>query len=520
MGANEPNLYNYALGQTNGSLSQWHFFVFTNNQFSATNNATNVLFATFFPPDLSAPRNSDADIDLYVSTKPGLTNLNAAIIRAALKSLNRGGNEFIYLSNSTPGAVYYIGVKSEDQQASDFGFYSVAQQSPFSSANLQTGDVTYYGTPIPAAIPAGSSDFPGQVLVLVAFQGDFNVRKVSVLEGVAHPNPGDLVGSLTHPPSVLGDILNDHTSTILPDGATAPGFTNNYDDMPENPAVPVTPSDGPGSLQNFIGQPASGEWQLSEVQSVSGETGTVTAFDVTVSPAPPINGPIVIQLAANGGSYYNYVNVPDDALYLTNVVIFQSQGAGGPVGIFMTNENDVTTSDFGTNNIIPPGGYIVLGTNDIPPLSGGTWYYEIVNFGPTALTLTNYIYFLTSLTPNLVESLSNNTVTPLMTDGTTTSQICISNGQQVVALQVGLRIADTNLDDLSIHLISPQGTSVLLFEDRGGLLASNLGLSVSNEVATNIVYTVFTENTNLTTTPIKFAAPPYASTNALAIRTL
>jgi subtilisin-like proprotein convertase family protein len=508
VGANEPNLYNYPAGQTNGSLSQWHFFVFTNNQFTGTNQATNVLFATFYPPNLSVPRNSGADLDLYVSTKPSLTNLNPVAIEQSLKSLNQGGNEFIYLSNSSPNEVYYIGVKSEDQQAADFGFYSVAQQAPFSSVNLQTGDVTYYGTPIPVAIPDGSFDFPGQVTVLVAFQGSYNVRKVSVTLGIAHPNPGDLVATLTHPPSAVSVFLSNHT------GVT--NFTTLYDDMPENPAAIVSSSDGPGSLRDFVGQPAAGEWQLSVVDNALGVSGTVTAFSVTVSPQPPITGPIVIALPGGGGSYFNYVDVPNDALYLTNVVVFQSQGAGGPIGIFMTNENDVTTSDYGVNNIFPPGGYLLLGPTNTPPLSGGTWYYEIYNYGATEVTLTNYIYFLTSLTPNLVESLSNNAAIPLTTDGTTTSQICVSNGQQVVDLQVGLRITDPNLDDLSIHLISPQGTSVLLFENRGGLLASNLGLTLTNTNSTRTVYTVFTQDTNLTTTLIKFAPPPYASTNAIS----
>jgi subtilisin-like proprotein convertase family protein len=503
VGANDPNLYNYALGQTNGGLAQWHFFVFTNNQFSATDRATNVLFATFYPPNLSRPRNSDADIDLYVSTSPNLTNLSAAAITGSLKSLNRGGNEFIYLSNSLPNEVYYIGVKSEDQQAADFGFYGVAQQAPFSSVNLQNGDITYYGTPIPATIPDGSFDFPGQVTMLAAFEGTGTVRKVMVKEGVQHQNPGDLTGTLTHPPSTVTDFLNDHTGFY-------PGFTNYYDDLSENPAVLSVPSDGPGSLRDFVGQPVEGEWQLSEVDNALGASGTVTAYSVTVSPQPPINGPIVIELPANGGSYYNFVNVPNDALYLTNVVIFESQAAGGPIGIFMTNVNDVTTSDYGVNNISPPGGYLVLGPTNNPPLSGGAWYYEIYNYGSTPVTLTNYIYFLTRLTPNLVEIFSNNVATPLTTDATTTSQICITNGQQVVDLQVGLRITDAALDDLSIHLTSPQGSSVLLFENRGGLQASNLGLSLSSTNSTNFVYTVFTEDTNLASTPIKFAPPPYA----------
>ena len=49
VGANEPNLYiSNAIGATNGNLSQWHFFIFTNDQFSVTNQATNVAFATFY----------------------------------------------------------------------------------------------------------------------------------------------------------------------------------------------------------------------------------------------------------------------------------------------------------------------------------------------------------------------------------------------------------------------------------------------------------------------------------------
>ncbi len=526
VGANEPNLYNFNTGTTNGSFSQWHFFVFTNDQFFVSNNttATNVMFATFYPPNLSIPRNTDADIDLYASTDPGLTNLNPASVLAARKSVGRGGNEFLYYSNSFANEVYYIGVKSEDQQAADFGFYAVAQTAPFSSVG-QNGDVTYYGSPVPVAIPDGSFDFPGQVTVLVAFESANQVRKVMVTNGVAHQNPGDLAGTLMHPPSEASDFLNNHSGSF-------PGFTNAYDDMVEAPAIPTTlpftsyyvpvvSSDGPGSLQNFIGQPAAGEWQLSEVDNAQGAVGSVTYLSVTVSPKPAINGPIVVQLEP-GGAWFNYVDVPNDALYLTNVVIFENQEGGGPIGIYMTNALPVSTGDFGTNGIMPPGGYLLLGTNSIPPLAGGRWYYGLYNFGPTEVTLTNYIFFGESLTPNLVENFSNNTVTTLITDGTTNSQIClpIYNQGQVVDLQVGLRLADTNLDDLSIHLISPQGTSVLLFENRGGLLASNLGMTLittnatnSSLSTTNIVYTVFTENTNLAATPIKFAPPPYASTN-------
>ena len=37
-------------------------------------------------------------------------------------SLARGGTKFVVFSNSTPGEVYYVGVKSEDEMASEYSF--------------------------------------------------------------------------------------------------------------------------------------------------------------------------------------------------------------------------------------------------------------------------------------------------------------------------------------------------------------------------------------------------------------
>jgi hypothetical protein len=132
----------------------------------------------------------------------------------------------------------------------------------------------------------------------LAAQSAFNVRKVAVDEGILHQDPGDLVGTLMHPPSQIQVFLNNQSGEY-------PGFTNYYDDLPENPGTLATPSDGPGSLRNFVGQPISGEWQLSEVDNALGATGDVTVYTVTLSPAPPINGPIVLTLAPSGGSYFN-----------------------------------------------------------------------------------------------------------------------------------------------------------------------------------------------------------------------
>ncbi|MGZ5508747.1 MAG: S8 family serine peptidase, partial [Limisphaerales bacterium] len=162
VGANTPLLSTPGTGATNGMISQWHFFIFTNDVNFALTNATNVGFVTFLPPNLSqsrlqeppgvAPRGSDgADIDLYVSTDPRLLDLNPDAIYAADKSTLRGGTEFVTYTNSTQGQVYYIGVKAEDQQAAEFGFFGLATDQPFDSTD-PNGQLQLHFSAFPAVI--------------------------------------------------------------------------------------------------------------------------------------------------------------------------------------------------------------------------------------------------------------------------------------------------------------------------------------------------------------------------------
>src|SRR5690606_10047083 len=111
--------------------------------FTNTFGYTNLAFAIFdahtlsgispSEPPVPSVRNEESDVDLYVSADSNLTNLNETVLAAAHRSLTRGGDELIVLTNANeaPDKVYYIGVKSEDQRASEFGILAVASEQPF-----------------------------------------------------------------------------------------------------------------------------------------------------------------------------------------------------------------------------------------------------------------------------------------------------------------------------------------------------------------------------------------------------
>jgi subtilisin-like proprotein convertase family protein len=511
VGANEPDFYDFALGKTNGNLSQWHFFEFSNIALETNGAFTNVAFATFLPPDLSVPRTTGADIDMYVSTNSALTNLDANAVYYSYKSLSREGTE-TFVTNMLGVTNWYIGIKSEDQQAADFGFYAVAQTNQFSTVN-PNGSVTATGTAVPVNIPDAAAGAPAYVFafLLDPVNPVMQVQDVTVTLSIPHGNPSDLYGTLTH--NGVNVVLNHYSG---PPG----GITTTYDDLGENPGAGDSHSDGPGSLINYIGQPGQGLWMLTEADDALSQGGQIQTFSITATPQPLGLG-FTVTIPPDSW-YKDYIAVPNDATNLTIYVTYASE-AGGPVDIFLTNFDDVNFGDYGVSNIFAPGGSLSLSNKPPPPppdppLSGGTWYYGLYNDNNTeSVTLNVLIQIKESLTPNLVETFSNNIVTPLTTDATTQSQICITSGQQVVDLSVGVRIADTNLDDLVLHLTSPQGTSVLLFENRGGTTVSNLGLGLPS--TSNLVYTVFTEDTNLTTTPIKFA-PVFATDNAVTNNTI
>ena len=175
----------------------------------------------------------EADIDLYVSTDPSLTNLNPVAISNCVDgtqvgapaganfdgaSLGRGGTEFVVDTNSqsrTP-KVYYIGVKSEDQMAAEYGFMSIFSATPFSQMQERQPDGQRR-----AGAGEHSRRQPGRIRAKATSSAWRSIRctvgTVTVTNQIAHQNFGDLIGTLTLN-GASSDVLNNHDSFGNPPG--------------------------------------------------------------------------------------------------------------------------------------------------------------------------------------------------------------------------------------------------------------------------------------------------------------
>ena len=293
---NGTELNGIQLGGTNlitlGMTNQWHFYVMTN---PGPADFTNAAFITFDPDTLSIPRmgvfsdladatRPEADIDLYVSSNPGLMNLDPVVISNADKSVGRGGTEFVYYTNSAPGKVYYVGVYSEDQQAAEYGFMPIFTDIPFSQMN-SNGDQIVNGLVLPVNIPDGSPAHPGVGFVFALAIYPMEIQRVVVTNSIAHQNFGDLIGTLKHGGmNGLSEtvVLNNHDS--LGNTYGPPPRTFIYDDSGQNNIFGSQTSDGPGSLNSYVGQQGIGPWILTEVDDSLTQTGAVTGFNLLIEP--------------------------------------------------------------------------------------------------------------------------------------------------------------------------------------------------------------------------------------------
>jgi subtilisin-like proprotein convertase family protein len=492
-----------------GVTNQWHFYVLTN---PSTNNFTNAAFATFIPQNLApsrmgatnlnspeVPTNAvrpEADIDLYVSTDAGLTNLVPAVVQAASNSLTRGGTEVIVLTNAVPGTTYYVGVKSEDQEAAEYAFLGIFSQFAFST--MDNGVETIRGINVPQPIPDGSFSHPGVAQVIGIGVQPLTIRRVIVTNTITHQNFGDLLGNLSHNRQFV--VLNNHNNVF--GFGIPPTETAIFDDSGENNIPGSRPTDGPGSLINFMGEEAAGVWLLSEVDNTLSNTGRVDSLFIRVDPDTGGGGgtnTLVIQ--PNSFTYFS-IDVPIQA---TNLVISFLNVSTTPLPLQVFMERGalptLTTFDY-SQTINPPGGVLAVSTTSLPPLLPGRYFVGIYN--PNLVPQTVDVSWILFLNPNPISPLTftSGGPTPILDDAVVYSTVTITNVPSTATIAqaaVGVAIDHPRVSDLVLTLIDPGGERFLLFENRGGSNTANIG---SINITTNFFGTQQAGSTNAATNVI------------------
>ncbi len=599
VGANSPLLVS-----TNGATNQWNFY-----QFTTPTNASNALFVLFYTPfalNLSRPRYSEADIDLYVTTDSNLLTLDDTLFASSnlLRSVQRKAYEFVAITNAQPNQTFYVGVKSEDQMAAEYGIFAGSFSEPPYDQRTN-GPVVIQG--FPADIPDGTPSVPVGAVPIIAFcPYHITVRNVVVTNTLFHEFGGDLFGQLEHESQVA--VLNNHR-------AFSGEVTYIYDDSGSGKIPDSQPSDGPPNLRNFAGTDGYGPWTLTMVDNALFHTGRVEQLSIELEPEPPrqqndFGYSYTYTGTVLGGFWDRFTaDVPFEATNLTVCVYPQN----GPLDVYIRYGQDPDQTNYDHHVLIqPPGDCITITKFDSPPLRDGRYYIGVYNPNSIDVQYTIVVSVGWDLRPGFPLSYRASGITQLPDDAVTNSVIHVPDNQYVASVDVGVRIVHPRASDLSLHLISPQGTRLLLTENRGGYNPDGYGAStqttnffqatanggpnpdtntigttfnegvitidykfynvpdrmtvyydgnlifdtgtisgsgtidipygpgvstdvviVMNEtggppgtawdytatiVSGQYIYTTFTENTNLTTTPIKFGIPPY--TNNLGLTNL
>jgi subtilisin family serine protease/subtilisin-like proprotein convertase family protein len=498
------------MADTNGTVVQWNFYVFTNS--ISTNNPTgitngpNVAFITFQPPNLSSSRLLDADIDLYVSTNPALTNLDAAAIASADKSTSRGGTELVFYTNAPLDRVYYIGVKSEDQKASEYGFIGLSSQLPFSQ-NIN-GSMLMQVFPFYQDIPDGAPDRPGRTNAFAIGTFPMKVGRIVVTNIVTSQDLGDIFTTLSHNQSYVTLFNHNLNNTNL--YGTNMMFV--FDDSNNGGVSFSQPSDGPGSLLDFKNQQAMGVWMLNITDNSMTHTSRVESCSIWIDPFPALTG-LVGRVEPKTWQYYG-ITVPVEATNLM-VTLWDLQPEL-PLDLFVrggdypgANAYDKHVRVDPTLPFDPTKPTLELGLGDSPPLVPGQFYYiGVYNPNNVAVDFRIDASLAYDLSGGLAQTfVSRDTPMSILDDALTVSTNFVPLNRQIIDVRVGLRIDHPRLSDLSIHLVSPQGTRVLLDENRGQQAATQFGYNIG----TNFIYATFAELTNYSSTPIKFAQPQFTN---------
>ena len=484
VGASSPMISSNTVGYpsegnaviTLGVTNQWHFYMVTNTPVNGV-VYTNAVFMTFSSLTLALPRmgvtntlnptnatEPEPNLDLYVSTNAALTNLDAGVVSNAWKSVGLGGDQTIILSNAVQG-VYYAGVKSEDQLAAEYGFLAMFSLNPPEAG--VNGNPVIQGYPINAAIPDGTPQHPGVALIFGVAASHVLVHRVIVTNVITHQLVGDLLGTLGHGGSYV--VLNNHDTNM-----TVINWVNVYDDSDMHNIPGAHHTDGPGSLMNFAGKAASGQWLLNEVDNAATHVGTNNFLSIYIEKQQSLTAGLYVNLLP-GACDNEYLEVPSGA---TNLIMTATVVSNvGPIDVTMELCPDTSTGSGCKSTLItnqfPTS--LSIGQFDVPPLAGGTYYVRLCNRGVGDVSI--FVKATIEMNNGAVAVSAPSSAGPvkIQNDAVTYADINVTNHMMISDLDVGLLISDPRVSGLAITLISPNGTRVVLFQNRGGTSTNGLG---------------------------------------------
>lgn len=516
-GANSP-----LIGDRRGTTNQWRFYTFTNvpfvntNVFSITTNGivtdgvaetvtnyltsgSNVAFVVFpsLPEaNLSRTRTNGPDLDLYVSRDPGLLALDPAAVAGAAKSRNRDATELLTFTNVPLGddVVFYVGVKSEDQQAGEFAFIGLSTDQPFTTFDEN-------GFPHPLAIQLrqltdGTPSNPGVGQWLAISLTSDELRRVTPTVSTTHENFRDLLGELRL--RTISTVLNNHGPLVDLDAGT--NLYVRYDDSGSGDYSRFSntrPSDGPGTLSEFMGRTGGGAWFFNTVDNASGNVGLINYLDLQLMPND-FGSQFVERCVRARLIELEVINIPTDASRLT-ITITNRQGEtlDGPLEIYVRREAFPDVSNPDNNDkyatVFPPGGgELTISIRDVPPLTPGRYFVAVYNPNNFEVCYRIRARVERGLDGRLTKSFESGTINRSLTDHAVTySAVTVDDSRPVTAIGAGLRIEHPRLSDLSIRLINPLGDSTVLVENRGRTNATALGreLITTNGVFAHVAMT-------------------------------